>query len=1035
MIDFFENTARVYPDRVFFTFVSAGGTEISYTYRQTRLAAAALARRLQSMGVNQGDAVIVDLPNNTAFVLLSLAAAYGSFSLVTLNHRLSSAEKLSRMLELEREGVRVACTIDEAYATNMLGGMNTVLHDEYSFLDAIYQDMPRTRVIMGSRQDIIDDTIHFAEREAHLFDSDSRAVIMFTSGTTGKPKAVPLSWRQLIASAEISNKALSAPGEGLWQAVLPFYHIGGFQVIVRSVVNGTPLRVYERFDAERVLRDAETRRVTHISVVDKMLQDLLSADECYVEQQIAEARQSSSATGSGLQQGADVEAGGASGGSGGGAGAGSGAQQGGAGEDSLASQNAEGTIDGAVAAGGIDSAAGTKAAVAASSIDAAGGTKAATAAGGTKAAAGVSRQEPFPARRLTLYRCILLGGGAINPQTVDRVIESGARVYASYGMTETSSQIAHELITPNFVGGLKILDGYEVHIVEPDEDGFGDLAVRGPSIFDGYLNARAAFTVDGFFLTGDEAALHDGQLYVQERTTDMFVSGGENVYPAEIEHTIRKVSGVSDAYVFGVADKTWGRRPVAIVERAQTTLRAQEVRRLIERRLSKLTVPDDILMVDKLPRTGIGKIDRRATEKLYENRLDIAQIVLYQVRLPFKTPFKTAQKTLKNRDLVIVEVIDHAGRIGLGECVAFRDDWYLPETLGDDIPFIRNELAPILLDQVFLHPREVSPVLSKVPGAEKLPMAQSALEVALWDLYGRIQDRPLWALINEEYERMWGINSLRSTGVISRPEAPRATTIKGTQALVYAGAVVGAEEPANTVREVADAVSSGYRRVKLKIMPYQGLAATRAVREAFPDLLVTLDANRSFVIDDIEELRAFDDLGVGWIEEPLAVTSRKGLEGSTDPLVRMARLQHSLATPLCVDESFTNAAEADRILKLNNLRCIAVKISKFGGIERALRFIMRAHGKGREVWMGGMYDTGISRRVHAAFETLPGVVIPGDIGATSRYFKVDVTTPAYTTKHGCVLLNGDGHRGGIGCDLNEEELKRVLVRREVIEAT
>ena len=76
-----------------------------------------------------------------------------------------------------------------------------------------------------------------------------------------------------------------------------------------------------------------------------------------------------------------------------------------------------------------------------------------------------------------------------------------------------------------------MLPGYEARIVDPDAQGFGRLAVKGPGVFEGYLNARAAHTVDGFFLTGDTAALAAGRLYVKERTTDMFVSGGENVYP------------------------------------------------------------------------------------------------------------------------------------------------------------------------------------------------------------------------------------------------------------------------------------------------------------------------------------------------------------------------------------------------------------------------------------------------------------------------------------------------------------------------
>lgn len=100
---------------------------------------------------------------------------------------------------------------------------------------------------------------------------------MFTSGTTGRSKAVPLTWDNLCNSAAVSNAALNRRGEGLWQAALPLYHVGGLQMVVRSFLNANPFILYERFDARRVLADAARRGATHISVVDKMLQDMLAA--------------------------------------------------------------------------------------------------------------------------------------------------------------------------------------------------------------------------------------------------------------------------------------------------------------------------------------------------------------------------------------------------------------------------------------------------------------------------------------------------------------------------------------------------------------------------------------------------------------------------------------------------------------------------------------------------------------------------------------------------------------------------------------
>ena len=110
MINAFESLVRTDPDGVFFTFVARDGSEHSCTYRQARLTAAAIARRLRSKGVGRGDCVSVDLPNCPEFIFLALAAGYGAFSLVVLNNRLTSAEKLSRLFELESSGIRVACS-------------------------------------------------------------------------------------------------------------------------------------------------------------------------------------------------------------------------------------------------------------------------------------------------------------------------------------------------------------------------------------------------------------------------------------------------------------------------------------------------------------------------------------------------------------------------------------------------------------------------------------------------------------------------------------------------------------------------------------------------------------------------------------------------------------------------------------------------------------------------------------------------------------------------------------------------------------
>ena len=620
------------------------------------------------------------------------------------------------------------------------------------------------------------------------------------------------------------------------------------------------------------------------------------------------------------------------------------------------------------------------------------------------------------------YRCILLGGAASNPHTLSRATAAGARVYASYGMTETSSQIAHAQVTPSFDGGLRLLPGYEARIVDPDAQGFGRLAVKGPGVFEGYLNARAAHTVDGFFLTGDTAALAAGRLYVKERTTDMFVSGGENVYPAEIRDKLVRVPGVAEAYVFGAPDAVWGRRPVAFVERERpaTPQRtepvapqqfAATVRASLSTRLSKLYQPRCLFALDEFPRTGIGKIDRTALQALYEQRIEVARVTLYRIRLPFLRPFKTAKGILRDRESVIVEVEDHAGRTGLGECVAFPTDWYLPETLDQDVRVLKEVLAPLVLNEAYLHPSEASASFAACAEAAAFPLAQGALEPALWDLYGKIAGKPLWKLIG---------------GAV-----PHGGAAAG-QASVPAGAVVGMGTAAETVAAVRRCVEAGYHRVKLKVAPGGSLASVQAVREAYPRLMITLDANQSFAEHDLDELRALDACGPAWIEEPLDPHRLPGV-GPTDLFDRLARLQRSLHAPICLDESIARPADLARALQHPELGCYALKIAKMGGVQPALDFLRLAQVRGLGVWMGGMYDTGVSKRLHAAFETLPGIDAPGDIGATARYFAVDVTDPPYTAERGRVTLNRAGHPHGLGCDLNRSSLADVLVDRTVIE--
>ena len=121
MIGVFEGMVRQNPQRTCFTFVDKEGNVEAFSYREARMMAAGLASLLRRRGVEPGDAVVIDLPNNPAFVIMLLAAAYGGFSLITMNTRLTDAEKQARLLDLQRSrAVNVAYTVDMSNAAHLL---------------------------------------------------------------------------------------------------------------------------------------------------------------------------------------------------------------------------------------------------------------------------------------------------------------------------------------------------------------------------------------------------------------------------------------------------------------------------------------------------------------------------------------------------------------------------------------------------------------------------------------------------------------------------------------------------------------------------------------------------------------------------------------------------------------------------------------------------------------------------------------------------------------------------------------------------
>ena len=228
-------------------------------------------------------------------------------------------------------------------------------------------------------------------------------------------------------------------------------------------------------------------------------------------------------------------------------------------------------------------------------------------------------------------RMVLLGGAAATPDLLHAAAEAGVPVAPTYGLTEAASQVATALPAdarrkPGSVG--RPLMFTEVRIEGTDgrvlgQEEHGEILVRGPQVMAAYYgNPEATFSTlqNGWLHTGDMGYLDaDGDLFVVQRRADMIVSGGENIYPAEVEAVLRGHPAVADVCVVGLPDVEWGQRCAAAVQlRAGKTLGRAALLAYSRTRLAGYKQPSarHILFVDSLPKTASGKIARRAVEML-----------------------------------------------------------------------------------------------------------------------------------------------------------------------------------------------------------------------------------------------------------------------------------------------------------------------------------------------------------------------------------------------------------------------------------
>ncbi|MBP2637982.1 MAG: o-succinylbenzoate synthase [Firmicutes bacterium] len=331
--------------------------------------------------------------------------------------------------------------------------------------------------------------------------------------------------------------------------------------------------------------------------------------------------------------------------------------------------------------------------------------------------------------------------------------------------------------------------------------------------------------------------------------------------------------------------------------------------------------------------------------------MKLQKIVLRKMKMEFKTPFEVSFGAMKDKHFIAVEfhTKDH---VGYGDCSAFAHPYYNEETTTTAWHIMQDFLVPLLFSKDEIsHPEEAYSLFAHI---RRNKMAKAAFDCALWDLYAKERNIPL------------------------------AKALGGTKDKVETGVSIGIQPSAtDLLRVVEHHLSEGYRRVKIKIKPGKDINYLEAVRKEFGDIMLMADANSAYTLNDIDLFKELDHLNLLMIEQPL----------SHDDIVDHAKLQAVMKTRICLDESIHSVDDARHAIELGSTKTINIKVARVGGLTEAKKIHDLCQSFDIPVWCGGMLDTGIARAHNVAISSLPNYLFPGDVPASNRYWKQDLTTP------------------------------------------
>lgn len=367
----------------------------------------------------------------------------------------------------------------------------------------------------------------------------------------------------------------------------------------------------------------------------------------------------------------------------------------------------------------------------------------------------------------------------------------------------------------------------------------------------------------------------------------------------------------------------------------------------------------------------------------------IEAIEVYYLVLPLKFPYRTAYGEDSHIHSVVVRLISD-GIEGWGEATPLYAPTYSPET-ATSAYFLNSEIfAPALVGRQLNFAKELLRILQIYKGN---PLAKAAVESAWWMLKAEMENKPLHELLGGRFRN------------------------------VEAGDSLGVQDSVDIlIEKIQSSLDRGVKRMKLKIKHGWDKEMLSVVRSTFPELVLHVDCNSGYTLEDIDMFKSIDHLGLAMIEQPLHYRD----------LYEHAQLQKELDTPVCLDESVKSLRDLKLALEFGSCQMLNIKYGRVGGLSVAKQLHDLARQAGIECWVGGMLESAIGVGINIELATLSNFTYPGDLFASSRFYENEITDPP-------VIMNSDGTFSpstvaGTPYRVVEEKLNRFVKAKVRIEA-